>query len=123
MNMKKFAFLMLICFSGLFSSQALAATDKTIKTELVCKKKIKLIGFPNILQSIAHMRTIIQWTEKVKKEYNEDFAGWHNAKAKSVSCKKENKSQYFTCTLSAIPCAHKKVLPETNAETETETKN
>ena len=119
MNMKilnNFLFLILICSFGSFSNQALSATGKTVETELVCKKKVKQIGFPNILQSIAHMRTVIQWTEKVKKEYDEDFSGWHNAKAKSVSCKKENKSQYFTCTLSAIPCAHKKVAPDTKTK-------
>ena len=116
MNMKIlniFAALMLICSFELFSSQTATATEKEVKSELVCKKKIKQIGFPNIIKSIAHLRAVVQWTDKVKKEHDEEFALWHNAKAKSVSCKRENKSQYYTCTLSAIPCAHKEVTPKT----------
>lgn len=116
--LNNFAVLILICSFPLLSSQTAAATEKEAKTELVCKKKIKQIGFPNIIKSVAHLRAVVQWTDKVKKEHDEDFATWHNAKSKSVSCKKENRSQYYTCTLSAIPCAHKEVKPETETETE-----
>lgn len=119
--LNNFAVLILMCSFALLSSQTAAATNKEVKTELVCKKKIKQIGFPNILKSIAHLRAVVQWTDKVKKEHDEDFATWHNAKSKSVSCKRENKSQYYTCTLSAIPCANKEVKPETEAETKSET--
>ncbi len=116
--LNNFAFLLLICSLGLFPAQSSAKTQskKTIETELVCKDKIKLIGFPNILESIAHMRTIIQWSDRVKKKYEEEFAHWHNAQSKSVKCKKEGSSQYFTCTLTAIPCAHKEIKPETDAK-------
>ncbi len=110
-SLKKFASLLLIFSFGLFSAQASAETqsEKTIETELVCKDKIKLTGFPNILESIANMRTIIQWSEQVKKKFNEDFAQWHNAKSKSIKCTKPGSSQYYICTLTAIPCAHKKI--------------
>lgn len=116
--LNNFAVLILICSFALFSSQTEAATDKEVETELVCKKKIKQIGFPNIIKSVAHLRAVIQWADKVRKEHDEDFTQWHNAKAKSVSCKKENRSQYYTCTLSAIPCARKEVKPEAEAEKE-----
>ncbi|MBO6549222.1 MAG: hypothetical protein JJ964_06325 [Rhizobiales bacterium] len=117
-NLKKLTFFLLICSLGLFPAHSLAGTQskKTIETELICKDKIKLIGFPNILESIAHMRTVIQWSNKVKKKYDETFAQWHNAQSKSIKCKKEGSSQYFTCTLTAIPCAHKEVKLESETD-------
>lgn len=118
-NLKKLTFLLLTCSFGLFPAQTSAGTQskKTIETELVCKDKIKLIGFPNILESIANMRTIIQWSEQVKKKFDEEYAQWHNAKSKSIKCKKEGSSQYYTCTLTAIPCARKEIKPESKTET------
>lgn len=118
-NLKKLTFLLLICSFGLFPAQTSAGTQskKTIETKLVCKDKIKLIGFPNILESIANMRTIIQWSEQVKKKFDEEYAQWHNAKSKSIKCKKEGGSQYYTCTLTAIPCARKEIKAESKTET------
>lgn len=123
-NLKKLTFFLLICSLGLFPAHSIAGTQskKTIETELVCKDKIKLIGFPNILESIAHMRTIIQWSNRVKKKYDEDFAQWHNAQSKSVKCKKEGSSQYFTCSLTAIPCAHKEIKPENDVKNKADLK-
>ncbi len=83
-----------------------APAEKGAKQEL-CKKTMKLKGAPNLMESVAHMRAIIIWSENVSKKYNGDYAQWHNAQNKSVKCKKSPGSAYYYCDLTATPCLSK----------------
>lgn len=84
-----------------------------IKTEQKCQKPIKARGPGNTLASVAELKAIIIWLEKVTKAHNAEHANWHNAKSKSVKCKKQPKSSYFYCELRATPCIHQLVPKET----------
>lgn len=79
------------------------SSEKGAQKEL-CKKPIKLKGAPNLMKSMAQMRAIIIWSEKVTNQYDDDYAQWHNAQNKSVNCKKSHGSAYFYCDLTATPC-------------------
>lgn len=125
-SLQKLSYLLLISSLGIYPAQLSAESNPAkiltepkskealVITELVCKEPIKLKGIPNRLEPIANMRIIIQWSENVRKKIDDDHAQWHNAKNKSVKCKKEINSSYYYCELVATPCVRKEVKPETD---------
>ena len=67
----------------------------------VCQKPVKTRGPGNLLSSVAELKTIIIWSELVKKKFGPDHASWHFAKDKSLKCKKANGSNYYYCEIRA----------------------
>ena len=90
--------------------------DKTIELVQVCQKPVKTPGPGDTLSTVAKLKTIIIWSDKVKKKYGEDFAQWHKAKSKKVKCNKKQGSNYYYCELRAIPCTYKEKKQETEQE-------
>ena len=90
-----------------------AETVVIIDDQPTCEKPVKARGPGNTISSIAELKAIIIWTQLVSQKYGADLSEWHFAKAKSVKCTKDNGSNYFYCSLSAIPCAYKKTVVQT----------
>lgn len=81
--------------------------DKEIEWIKVCQKPVKTPGPGDTLSTVAKLKTIIIWSEKVKNKYGEDYAQWHKANGKKVKCNKKSGSNYYYCELRAIPCTYK----------------
>lgn len=92
--------------SGFAADTEAPATNKaeTVK-KLVCEKPVKQRGPGNLIESVAELQTIIAWSKTVTVRFNDNWAHWHNAKAKRVKCTRTGASQYYYCELSASPCA------------------
>lgn len=43
------------------------------------------------------------WTEMATK-YGEEYTMWHNAKSKSINCKKLPRSEFLLCFAKGRPC-------------------
>lgn len=97
--------------------------DKEIELVQVCQKPVKTPGPGDTLSTVAKLKTIIIWSDKVKKKYGEDFAQWHRAKSKKVKCNKKQGSNYYYCELRAIPCTYKEKEEEETEQEDPKTEN
>ena len=88
------------------------ANTHSLKTERKCKKPVKARGPGNTLASVAELKAIIIWSDKVSKAHDSEHANWHNAKSKSLKCKKQTNSNYFYCELKATPCIQQPIKEE-----------
>jgi hypothetical protein len=98
--------LILIAAIELASSAPLIAKEPASpeSEDVQCHKPIKISGPANQIRSMAELRTIVFWSERVKQKFNPKYAHWHNAKEKRMKCKRSSGSSYFYCELSAKPC-------------------
>lgn len=102
-----------------FPASANPASAKKPELERICKKPVKLRGPGNTISSIAELKTIVMWSEKVGKKYGREHSQWHYAKAKSIKCKKDQGSNYFYCDLSAMPCVYRVKKEEEGSDIKT----
>ena len=68
-----------------------------------CQKKIGNKGRPHKLNMVASLGAVRAWTEMAMK-YGEEYTMWHNAKNKSIKCKKMPRSDFFVCFATGKPC-------------------
>jgi hypothetical protein len=106
-----------IILSGLFlvmlagPRAAMAAEIQNIKPNSavagedapVCHNKFGIKGHPHKLDTIARLSAVSAWTEMAIK-YGEEYTMWHNAKGKSIKCKKLPRSEFLLCFAKGRPC-------------------
>lgn len=67
-------------------------------------KKVSTRGRPNRIQAMASMNAVISWINMTKKKHGKDYALWHTAADKKISCEKIKGSDYFICFAGGKPC-------------------
>ena len=71
--------------------------------ETGCKRPIKLPGQPHVLQSIAEINAISNWSEAARK-HGADYSEWFYAKGQSMECTKIGSAGMFLCHAGGKPC-------------------
>ncbi len=70
-----------------------------------CKaKKVSTRGRPNRIQAMASMNAVISWINMTKKKHGKEYALWHTASDKKISCEKIKDSDYYICFAGGKPC-------------------
>ena len=70
---------------------------------LACMDKIGIKGHPHKLDTITRLSAVSAWTQMAIK-YGEEYTMWHNAKGKSIKCKKLPRSEFLLCFAKGRPC-------------------
>ncbi len=68
-----------------------------------CKEKISRLGIPHKTEAIARFNAQKAWL-RAAEELGPEFAMWHHAQKRGVSCEKLNRSEYYRCSATAVPC-------------------
>lgn len=69
----------------------------------LCKGTVAATGSAQPSKSMAELRAITAWMENVRSD-GADFAVWHRAQQKSLSCDTLSGGRYHRCTVQALPC-------------------
>lgn len=70
----------------------------------MCKGIVKAAGTTRPSKSLAELTAIRSWIEIVKRDDKEDYAWWHRAQDKKLTCDAVSRGRYHRCAIEARPC-------------------